>query len=180
GILGAVGYQRTPTDILPTLKAPVVVVYASYRGMPAPDMEQSVCSLLERSLTRCDHLEHLESRSLLGACIIHLYFRPAVNADVATSQVISLVQTEMQNMPPGMLQPTVIKYDATAVPVGNLVISSPSRTDRDLLDLADTRVREELANIEGLASAPVFGGVFRQVQVYVDPRALEGLDLAPM
>ncbi len=37
-VLGVVSYFRTPTDILPTLKVPVVVVFASYRGMPAPDM----------------------------------------------------------------------------------------------------------------------------------------------
>src|SRR3954470_4525612 len=134
-ILGVVSYQRTPTDILPQLKVPVVVVYASYRGMPAPDMEQSVTSVLERALTRCDHLQHIESRSILGAGIIRLYFRPEVNPDVATSQVISLVQTEMQNMPPGMLQPTILKYDASAIPVGNLVISSNQRSDRDLLDV---------------------------------------------
>ncbi len=179
-ILGVVSYQGTPTDILPTLKAPVVVVYASYRGMPAPDMEQSVTSVLERSLTRCDNLAHIESRSILGAGIILIHFRPDVNADVATSQVISLVQTEMANMPPGMLPPTVIKYDATAIPVGQLVLSSNRRSDRDLLDLADTRVREELANVPGLASAPVFGGVFRQVMVYVDPRKLDAHDLSPM
>jgi multidrug efflux pump subunit AcrB len=179
-ILGLVSYQRTPTDILPQLKVPVVVVYASYRGMPAPDMEQSVTSVLERALTRCDHLAHIESRSILGAGIIRLYFRPQVNPDVATSQVISLVQTEMQNMPPGMLQPTILKYDASAIPVGNLVISSNSRSDRDLLDLADTFLREELASIEGLASAPVFGGAFRQIMVYVDPRKLDAHDLSPM
>jgi multidrug efflux pump subunit AcrB len=179
-ILGLVSYQRTPTDILPHLKVPVVIVYSSYRGMPAPDMEQSVTSVLERSLTRCDHLEHIESRSLLGASIIRLYFRPQVDPDVATSQVISLVQTEMQNLPPGMLQPTILKYDASAIPVGNLVISSNSYSDRDLLDLADTRIREDLATVEGLASAPVFGGVFRQVMVYVDPRKLEAHNLSPM
>jgi multidrug efflux pump subunit AcrB len=39
--LGILAYFRTPTDILPTLKVPVVVVFASYRGMPAPDMEQT-------------------------------------------------------------------------------------------------------------------------------------------
>jgi multidrug efflux pump subunit AcrB len=178
GILGVISYFQTPTDILPTLKAPVVVVYASYRGMPAPDMEQSVAVVLERALTRCDNLQHIESRSILGACIIQLYFRAEVNPDVAASQVISLVQTEMQNMPPGMLQPTVIKYDATAIPVGNLVISSNSMSDRDLLDLADTRIRDELATIEGLASAPVFGGVFRQFMIYVDPRKLESLNLS--
>jgi len=53
-----------------TLKVPVVVVFASYRGMPAPDMEKSVTSVLERALTRCDHLEHIESKSVLGIGII--------------------------------------------------------------------------------------------------------------
>ncbi len=179
-ILGLVSYFKTPTDILPTLKVPVVVVFASYRGMPAPDMEQSVTSVLERSLTRCDYLEHIESRSLLGIGIIKVYFRPQVDPDVAAGQVISLVQGEMQNLPPGMLFPNILKFDATAIPVGQLVISSKGRGDKELLDLADTRIREELAGVPGLASAPVFGGVFRQVQIYVDPVKLEAHDLSPM
>src|SRR5262249_35675475 len=80
----------------------------------------------------------------------------------------------------GMLMPTVMKYDATAIPVGNLIISSADRDDRDLLDIADHRLRDELAGVEGLASAPVFGGVFRQVQIYVHPRTLEALGLSPV
>jgi multidrug efflux pump subunit AcrB len=179
-VLGVVSYQRTPTDILPNLKIPVVVVFASYRGMPAPDMEQSVVSVLERALTRCDHLDHIESRSLLGIGIIHIYFRTEVDPDVAAGQVISLVNSEMQTLPPGMLPPTILKYDASAIPVGNLVISSESRDDKYLLDVADHQLRDELAGIEGLASAPVFGGVFRQVQIYVHPRTLEALRLSPM
>src|SRR5437660_3243673 len=136
-VLGVVSYRRTPTDILPNLKVPVVVVFASYRGMPAPDMEQSVTAVLERALTRCDHLEHIESRSLLGIGIIKVYFRPQVDPDVAASQVIALVNGEMQFMPPGMLPPTILKFDASAIPVGNLAISSAGRDDRELLDLAD-------------------------------------------
>src|SRR5260370_18135258 len=89
-ILGVASYQRTPTDILPTLKVPVVVVYSSYRGMPAPDMEQSITSVLERSLTRCDHLEHIEPRSLLGATIIRLYFRSPLEAHAATAPAFTL------------------------------------------------------------------------------------------
>ncbi len=179
-VLGLVAYQRTPTDILPKIKVPVVVVFASYRGMPAPDMEKSVTSVLERALTRCDHLEHIESKSLLGIAIIKVFFREQVDPDVASSQVISLVNGEMQNMPPGMLPPSVLKFDASAIPVGNLIITSNSRTDKELLDIADYQLREELAGIEGLASAPVFGGVFRQVQIYVHPRSLEALKLSPL
>jgi multidrug efflux pump subunit AcrB len=179
-VLGVVSYLRTPTDILPQIKMPVVVVFTSYRGMPAPDMEKSVTSVLERALTRCDHLEHIESRSMLGIGIIKVFFRPRVDPDVAISQVISLVTSEMQNMPPGMLPPSILKYDASAIPVGNLVLSSRERNDKELLDFADHQVRDALAGIEGLASAPVFGGIFRQVQVYVHPRALESLKLSPM
>src|SRR5919108_3958565 len=147
---GLISYRRTPTDILPALKVPVVVVFASYRGMPAPDMEKSVTTVLERALTKCDHLEHMESRSMLGIGIIKVFFRPQVDPDVAASQVISLVNTEMQNMPPGMLPPSILKFDASAIPVGNLVISSRSRGDKELLDIADHQLREELAGIEGL------------------------------
>src|SRR5438552_8506118 len=116
--LGVVGYLRTPADILPRIKVPVVVVFASYRGMPAPDMEKSVTSVLERALTRCDHLEHIESKSLLGIAIIKVFFREHVDPDVAASQVIAFVESEMQNMPPGMLPPTIMKLDASAIPVG--------------------------------------------------------------
>jgi multidrug efflux pump subunit AcrB len=179
-VIGLVSYQRTPQDILPNMKVPVVVVFASYRGMPAPDMEKSVVSVLERALTRCDHLEHIESRSLLGIGIIKVYFNPAIDPDVASSQVIALVTGEMQNLPPGMLPPSILKYDASAIPVGNLVISSNQRDDRELLDLADHGIKDELSGLEGLASAPVFGGVFRQVQIYVHPRTLEALKLSPM
>src|SRR6476660_3363524 len=78
-LLGLKSYLQTPTDILPQMKVPVVVVFASYRGMPAPDMEKSVTSVLERALTRCDHLQHIESRSLLGIGIIKVFFRPQVD-----------------------------------------------------------------------------------------------------
>src|SRR5205807_7817186 len=77
------------------------------------------------------------------------------------------------------LLPTVMKYDASAITVGSLVISAAGRDDRELLDLADHQLRDELVGVPGLASAPVFGGVFRQVQIYVDPRRLEALGLSP-
>ncbi|HZU38562.1 MAG TPA: efflux RND transporter permease subunit, partial [Gemmataceae bacterium] len=179
-VLGLISYLKTPTDILPNLKVPVVVVFASYRGMPAPDMEQSITAPLERALTKCDHLQHIESRSLLGIGIIKVFFTSDMDADVAASQAISLVNGEMQNMPPGMLPPTILKYDATAVPVGNLVISSAQRDDKYLLDRADHEIRDAIAGIPGLAAAPVFGGIFRQVQIYVHPRTLEALHMSPM
>ena len=55
----------------------------------------------------------IESRSDLGIGIIKVYFREQVDPDVAAGQVISLVNGEMQDMPPGMLPPSILKYDAS-------------------------------------------------------------------
>src|SRR5437764_14610204 len=86
----------------------------------------------------------------------------------------------MQNMPPGMAPPSILKFRARTIPVGHLVLSKRRHGDKELLDIADHQLREELAGIEGLAPAPVFGGVFRQVQIFVHPRSLEALKLSPM
>src|SRR5438270_11796522 len=75
-VLGVLSYQRTPTDILPNIKMPVVVVLASYRGMPAPDMEQTGTAVLDRALTTCDHLDHIASRSLPRIGISKIHLRP--------------------------------------------------------------------------------------------------------
>ena len=116
-VLGIVSYFRTPTDILPNLRVPVVVVFVSYRGMPAPDMEQTVVSVLERSLTRCDRLEHIESRSMLGIGIIKVYFQPGTSADSDVSEIANLAMADLRRMPPGTLPPIVQKFDSSSLPV---------------------------------------------------------------
>src|SRR5262249_16340151 len=82
--------------------------------------------------------------------------------------------------PLGRLPPTRSKLAPPATPVGQWAPTSTRRDDRELLDLADHAIRDQMANIEGLAAAPVFGGTFRQVQIYVHPRTLEALKLSPM
>src|SRR4051812_42665642 len=144
-VLGLLSYFKTPTDILPQLKVPVVVVFSSYRGMPAPDMEETVTAILERALTKCDRLDHIESRSLLGISIIQIFFRPEANPDAASSQVIALANGKMQTLPPAIPPPPTLNYAASGARVGNLVVPSPSRDDKFLLDFADNRLRNDLA-----------------------------------
>src|SRR5262249_37694733 len=121
--LGLLGYRRTPTDILPTLKVPVVVLFSSYRGLRAPGMEPSIPAILRTASPHPHHPAPIASRVLPGMIITSVSFRPSVSGDIASSQVIALVNGEMQNLPPGMLPPTILNYDASAIPVGNLVVS---------------------------------------------------------
>src|SRR5947199_233851 len=112
--------------------------------------------------------------------LVNLALRNAYTVYVGMLLTVVIGTVAYWRTPTGILPPSILKFDASAIPVGNLVVTSDSRSDRELLDMADFQLREALAGIDGLASAPVFGGVFRQVQIYVHPRALEALKLSPV
>jgi len=75
-------------------------------------------------------------------------------------------------MPPGTVAPFVIRYDAGTLPVGYLVLSSPSRTLGEIQDLALNHVRPVFATLPGVSSPPPFGGNQRTIVINVDPQKL--------
>src|SRR5262249_46910720 len=81
--------------------------------------------------------------------------------------------------PPGALPPQVVRFDASSLPVGELVFSSPSRPLKDIYDLALTRVRPMFATVPGLSAPPPFGSNARSVIINIDPDKVRGYNLSP-
>src|SRR5258708_35117327 len=82
-------------------------------------------------------------------------------------------------MPPGTVQPFVMRFDAGSVPVGNLVFSSPSRTVGEMQDLALNRVRPLFATLPGVSAPPPFGGSARSIIVNLKPERLRSYNISP-
>ncbi|HLZ85577.1 MAG TPA: efflux RND transporter permease subunit, partial [Caulobacteraceae bacterium] len=100
GVLAAV---RTPVDIFPDIKIPVIAVVWTYRGLPPEDMAGRVIYYYERTLTSSvNDIEHIESQSVNGLGIVKIFFQPGVDIVTATAQVTSLSQTVLKQMPPGI------------------------------------------------------------------------------
>ena len=74
--------------------------------------------------TTVNDIEHIESESLIGVSVTKIFFQPGVNIDVALSQVTAISQTMLRNLPPGTTPPLVLSYNASTVPVLQLVLSS--------------------------------------------------------
>src|SRR5215469_8513822 len=103
----------------------------------------------------------------------------ATNMAEASAQVALQVNRVMSFFPPGALPPQVIRFDASSLPVGQLVFASPTRPLKDVYDLAATRIRPMFANIPGLSAPPPFGSNARSITISVDPDKLRSYDLTP-
>jgi multidrug efflux pump subunit AcrB len=179
-ILGVASAARMEVDVFPDLHQPAVQVAVNYNGMPAKDMEASITRRLERMFIEAGGIDHMESRSITGMGIITIYFKPDVSVDAAIAQIISLAIADLSRMPPGTLPPLVVNYDVSGLPVCMITLSSEKRSQSELYDIANYTIREQLGNVEGVAAPPVYGGLIRQVQIYVDPEKLTPLGLSPL
>lgn len=173
-ILGPLSVLRTPKDIFPNINIPVVSVVWSYTGLPPEEMAGRIIGIFERALpTTVNNIEHTESQSLLGVSVVKIFFHPSVNIAVALSQVTAVSQTLLRNLPPGTLPPLILSYNASTVPILQLVLSSATLSEQELNDLGNNFIRTQLAGVEGAALPYPYGGKLRQIQVDLNPQAMQ-------
>src|ERR1700743_311791 len=97
---------------------------------------------------------------------------------IANAQVTSIAQTVLKQMPPGMTPPLVMNYNAATVPIIQLAMSAQGMTEQGVFDLAINTVRTPLVTVPGAAIPFPFGGKFRQIQIDLDPAAMQARGLS--
>src|ERR1039457_5687307 len=179
-ILGVTAIVTMPVDIFPYIDIPVVSIVWSYQGLSPEEMEKRMVTIFERSMTTTvNDIEHIESQSYTGVSVIRVYFQPNVKIDMALAQVTAISQTLLRIFPPGTFPPNVLKFDASAVPILQLGLSSKTLSEQELFDLGQNFLRTQLATIQGAAVPLPYGGKFRQVMVDLNPDALYAKQLSP-
>ncbi|GAC1664555.1 MAG: efflux RND transporter permease subunit [Steroidobacteraceae bacterium] len=171
---------RMSTDIFPEINIPVISIVWNYGGLSAQEVSQRITAVNERSLTTTvNDIEHIESESLSGFSVIKIFFQPKANIPTAISQVVAIEQSQLRQLPPGILPPLVIKYSASAIPIIQLGLSSPSMTEQAVFDAAVNFLRPRLVTIPGVAVPFPYGGKQRVISVDLDTDALLAKGLTP-
>ena len=101
-IVGPLAALRTPTDIFPDIRIPVISVVWQYTGLPPDQMAGRISTPFQRALTTTvNDIEHIEANSYNGVGIIKIFFQSGVDIRTANAQVTAISQTLLKQMPPG-------------------------------------------------------------------------------
>jgi CzcA family heavy metal efflux pump len=179
-ILGTLAALRMAKDIFPPIDIPVVSVIWQYTGLTPDEMEKRMVLLSERGMTTTvNDIEHIESQSLLGVGVIKVFFYPGTSIASAVAQITAVCQTSLRTMPPGTVPPLIIRYSVDNVPILQLGVSSSKYSEQALFDYTANFARVQLATVQGAAMPYPYGGKIRQVEVDLDPQALQANGLTP-
>ena len=178
-IIGPLAAARTPVDIFPEIRIPVIAAIWNYTGLPPQEMAGRMVTQFERALTTTvNDIEHIEANSYTGAGIVKIFFQPGADIRIANAQVTAISQTLLRNMPPGSVPPLILNYDASTVPIIQLGLSGKDLTEQMLNDIAINFLRVGLVTVPGAAIPYPYGGKFRQIQIDLDPMAMQARGLS--
>jgi multidrug efflux pump subunit AcrB len=178
-IIGPLAALRTPTDIFPDIRIPVIGVVWQYTGLPPDQMAGRITTPFERSLTTTvNDIEHIVANSYNGFGIVKIFFQPNVDIRTANAQVTAISQTLIKQMPPGATPPLILNYSASTVPIIQVALSGEGLTEQNLADIGINQLRTPLVTVPGAAIPYPFGGKQRQVQIDLNPSALQSRGLS--
>ncbi|GAB3338643.1 efflux RND transporter permease subunit [Larkinella ripae] len=175
-----VGAVRTiKIDIFPNLDLPVIYISHPFGGFTPNQMESFFGKQYVNLLLYVSGVKSIETRNIQGLTLIKLSFYEGTNMAQAAAEVSSYTNRAQAIFPPGSQPPFILRFDASTLPVGQLVLSSPIRTNNELQDMANVYVRAGFSSIPGLVAPAPFGGNSRTIVIKADPALLRSHNLTP-
>ncbi|WP_052496613.1 efflux RND transporter permease subunit [Pedobacter lusitanus] len=178
-IFSVLSIMKIPIDIFPQLNQPTIYVIESYGGMSPKQMEGFFSTRLQDQFLYVNGVKNITSKNIQGLTMLKLSFYESTNMAEASAQVALQVNRAMKFFPPGALPPQVVRFDASSLPVGQLVLSGKTESLKEIYDMAATRIRPMFSSVAGLSAPPPFGANSRSITVSVNPDKLRSYNLTP-
>jgi multidrug efflux pump subunit AcrB len=166
-------------DIFPKLDLPVIYISHPFGGYTPTQMESFFAKQYINIFLFVNGIKSIETKNIQGLTLMKISFYPGTNMAQAAAEVSAFGNRAQAGFPPGSNPPFIIRFDASTLPVGQLVLSSDKRTNNELLDMANIYVRSSFTSIPGLVSSPPFGGNVRTVVIKADPELLRLHHMSP-
>lgn len=179
-VLGLFSYQRLKVDQFPNIDFPVVVVQADYPGASPEIVESEVTKKLEEAVNSIAGINALTSRSYEGTAVVIIEFQLHIDGRKAAEDVREKVAAVRPNFRTEVKEPRVLRFDPASRAIWSLAVlpdasKGKALTPVELTNWADQVLKKRLENVRGVGSVTLVGGTKREINVYLNPAAMESL-----
>jgi hydrophobic/amphiphilic exporter-1 (mainly G- bacteria), HAE1 family len=175
-VMGIYSLMQLPVDLYPEMELPFVVVYTTYPGASASDIESNVTRPLENALNSVSNLKEITSTSSDASSVVFMNFEYGTNLDEASNDIRSALSFTERVLPEDCEKPTIIKFSTSFMPIIFYAITA-KESYAGLEKILDEKIVNPLNRIEGVGSVALSGVPGRKIYIDVDPRKMEAYNL---
>lgn len=176
-VLGAISLSKLSIDLLPNIELPIAVVQTTYSGAGPEEIENLITKPMEQAVGTIENIDTITSYSNDGSSLLLMQFDFGTDMDDATLQMREKIDLIKGYLPSGASTPIVMKIDLDSMPIVQLAVSSKGSL-QTTQKLAEDIIQPRLERIEGTASADVYGGLEREVQIALKEEMTKGFNLS--
>ena len=179
-VLGLFSYQRMQVDQFPNIDLPVVVVTADYPGASPEIVESEVTKKIEESVNSIAGVSALTSRSFEGQSVVIIEFQLYVDGRKAAEDVREKISVIRPLFRDEVKEPRVLRFDPSSRAVWSVAVLPAAEQGNtmsavELTSWADQVLKKRLENVRGAGSVTLIGATRREINIYLNPQAMESL-----
>ena len=179
-VLGLFSFQRLKVDQFPNIDFPVVVVSTEYPGASPEIVESEVSKKIEEGVNSIAGISALTSRSYENQSVVAIEFQLQIDGRKAAEDVREKVASIRSLLRTEVKEPRVLRFDPSSRAVWSLaVIPEGNKLSAvELTNWSEQVLKKRLENVRGVGSVTLVGGSRREINLYLQPAAMESLGIS--
>jgi HAE1 family hydrophobic/amphiphilic exporter-1 len=183
-VLGLFSYQRLKIDQFPNIDFPVVVITTEYPGASPEIVESEVSKKIEEGVNSIAGISALTSRSYEGMSVVVIEFQLYVDGRKGAEDVREKVAALRPLLRDDVKEPKVLRFDPSSKAIWSLAVvpetpqSGKPLSAVEMTNWADQVLKKRLENVRGVGSVSLVGGTKREINLYLNPQAMESLGIS--
>ncbi|ARV18307.1 Multidrug resistance protein MdtC [Curvibacter sp. AEP1-3] len=184
-VLGLFSLQRLQVDQFPNIDFPVVVVITDYPGASPEIVESEVSKKVEEGVNSIAGINALTSRNYEGQSVVVIEFGLHIDGRKAADDVREKVAAVKPLLRTEVKEPRVLRFDPSSRAVWSVAVlpdasqGGKALTAVELTNWAEQNFKKRLENVRGVGSVTLVGGTKREINLYLNPQALESFGITP-
>src|SRR5690606_39004283 len=152
-LAGLISFMRMPVALNPDIDFPVVVVVVSQPGASPIEMETQIAQKVEAAARSIQGVDQIDSTVTEGNSVTVVQLAIGTPIDRAVEDMRGQVQQIRGELPDGILEPRVMRFDTTNDnDLANFAAVSTSMSLEQLSWYVDNTVSRTLLSVPGLAA----------------------------
>lgn len=168
-VFGLMAYFGLSLNLMPDASIPYVTIQTIYPGAGPTEVETQITKKIEDEISTISKIDNIESYSLDNVSMIVMAFNLDKDSDVAVAEVKQKVDAILSSMPDDAERPSVKKMEIGASSVMEIILTG-NLSGRELFEIADKQLKEQFAQVDGVAQVNITGGQEREIHVKLDDR----------
>jgi multidrug efflux pump len=176
-VLGLRAYAVLPILQYPRTENAVVTVTTIYYGADPDVVAGFITTPLENAIAQANGIDYMTSTSQSGTSTITVYLRLNYDADKALTEINTKVNSVVNQLPPGTLQPTLTVKIGQIIDAMYIGFNSTTLAPNQITDYLVRVVQPKLQAVTGVQTAELLGQKVFALRAWLDPQKLAAYGL---